>query len=101
MTRQSDETLEVSRAVEHIHRGALALVCALIGGIGLFAMTAWLVIKDGTPVGPHLGLLSQYVPGYSVTWGGSLAGLFYGAVVGGIGGWLIAAVYSGVARFRQ
>jgi len=100
VTRRS-ETLEISRAVAHIHRGALALVCALIAGIGLFTMTAWLVIKDGIVVGPHLALLGQYLPGYSVTWGGSLVGLFYGAVIGGIGGWLIAAIYNGVARLRH
>jgi len=101
LTRQSDEGFEVSRVVAHIHMAVLALVCALMGGIGLFTMTAWLVIKDGTPVGPHLGLLSQYFPGYSVTWGGSFVGLFYSAVVGGVGGWLIAAIYHSVPRLSK
>jgi hypothetical protein len=41
VTRQSDKTLEVSRVVAHI-QAVLALVCALMGGIGLFTMTAWL-----------------------------------------------------------
>jgi hypothetical protein len=101
VTQQDDERLEVTRAVARIHGGVLALVCALLGGVGLFTMTVWLLIKGGTRVGPHLGLLGQYFPGYSVTWGGSLVGLFYGALVGGAIGWLIGAVYNGVVGLRQ
>lgn len=99
--REEDEARAVSRAVARIHRGVLGLVCAFIGSVGLFTMTAWLLIKGGHTVGPHLGLLGQFFPGYSVTWTGSLVGLFYGALVGGIGGWLIGTVYNGVVRLRQ
>ena len=99
--REPDETLAVSRAIVRIHAGVLALVCAIMGGLGLFTMTVWLLIKGGPYVGLHLQLLSQYFPGYSVTWTGSLVGLAYGALVGGIVGWLIGAVYNGVVWLRQ
>jgi hypothetical protein len=79
----------------------LALVCAILGGTGLFTMTLWLVIKGGPRVGEHLGLLGHYFPGYAVTWSGTLVGLFYGAVVGGLVGWIIGAVYNGVVGLRQ
>jgi hypothetical protein len=98
---QDNEMLEVSRAVARIHTGVLVLVCAIMAGMGLFTITAWLVIKGGHRVGPHLALLSQFFPGYSVTWAGSFVGLLYGMIVGGIGGWLIGAVYNGVVGLRE
>ena len=49
---------------------SLALVLALI----LFAATNILVLKGGENVGQHLGILSQYFYGYSVTFVGSLIG---------------------------
>ncbi len=106
MTRRSgetgaDDTGEVSRAVARIHAGVLAVVCGLIGGVGLFTMTVWLLIRGGPRVGQHLSLLGQYFYGYTVTWGGSLVGLVYGAVIGGIVGWLIGAVYNGVVGLRE
>ena len=103
MTVINNETgmREVSRAVVRLQSSVLTLVCALIGGLGLFGMTAWLLIKDGPNVGMHLRLLSHYFIGYSVTWKGSFIGLFYGALVGGIFGWTIGHIYNGVVDIRQ
>ncbi len=95
------ENEELSRAVIRIQAGALAVVCGLIGGIGLFGMTVWLLIKGGESVGMHLQLLGNYFIGYSVTWKGSLIGFFYGALFGGLVGWIIGKIYNGVAGFRQ
>lgn len=77
------------------------MVCALIGGIGMFGMTVWLLIKGGESVGAHLGLLGNYFIGYRVSWGGSLIGFFYGAFLGGAIGWVIGKIYNAVAGFRQ
>lgn len=99
--REPDDTLAVSRAIVRIHAGVLALVCAIIGSLGLFTMTVWLLIKGGPYVGLHLQLLNQYFPGYSVTWTGSAVGFAYGALAGGILGWLIGAVYNGVVWLRR
>jgi hypothetical protein len=101
MTGPRDETFEVGRAVARLHAGVLALVCGAIGGAGLFAMTAWLVIKGGPNVGIHLQLLNQYFYGYSVTWTGSIVGFIYGAVTGAVVGWLIGSVYNIVATLRE
>ena len=65
-------------------------------GLGLFAVTIWLVIKGGDTVGPHLSLLGQYFIGYSVTWGGSFIGLIYGFVVGYGIGYAYARIYNWV-----
>lgn len=101
MPRVKNETEELSSVVVRIHAGVLAVVCALIGGLGLFGMTVWLVVKGGARVGMHLQLLSNYFVGYSVTWKGSLIGFFYGALLGGLIGWTIGRIYNAVAGFRQ
>ena len=101
MTRQPRQTDEISQTLARIKADALALVCALIGGMGLFAMTVWLVIKDGSQAGQHLQLLSNYFVGYSVTWPGAFVGLVYGAITGGGTGWVIGRIYNGVVNVRQ
>jgi len=101
MSIQADERFEVSRAVARIHAGVLAVVCAILGGGGLFIATLWLVIRGGVRIGEHLGLLSWYFYGYSVTWNGAIVGLFWGALVGGAIGWVIGEVYNLVVWVRQ
>ena len=91
---------EISRAVIKIQGGVLAVVCGLIGGLGLFFMTVWLLLKGGPQVGSHLQLLSNYFVGYSVTWPGSFVGLFYGALTGGVLGWSIGMVYNKIVGIR-
>jgi len=73
----------------------------LVGGIMLFVLTLWLVVKGGPIVGPHLGLLGQYLPGYSVTVGGSFVGFAYGLLIGFLFGAFIAVVYNGIAHARD
>lgn len=65
---------------------AIGSVCGLI----LFLATLTLVLKGGEVVGPTLWLLSQYLPGYTVTLWGSLTGLLYGTTLGFIAGWSFA-----------
>ncbi len=83
-----------------IRAAILALVMALLGGTTLFVMTAWLLIKGGPFPGYHLRLLGEFFIGYSVTWPGCFVGFFYGALVGGIGGWTIGLIYNQVVKFR-
>jgi hypothetical protein len=101
MTPQPRQTDEISQTLARIKADALALVCAVIGGVGLFAMTVWLVIKDGPQAGQHLQLLSNYFAGYSVTWPGAFVGLLYGTMTGGVVGWAIGRIYNGVVNVRQ
>jgi|SRR5689334_7330328 hypothetical protein len=100
MTQQLLGKNDIHRALARIRTGALAIVCAMVGGVGLFLMTAWLVVKDGPHVGQHLQLLSNYFIGYSVTWQGSIIGLFYGALCGGAIGWAVGAIYNRIVNFK-
>jgi hypothetical protein len=76
---------------------ALAIAMGCVGALGLWAATAILLVKGAPPgvsVGPHLALLTNFLPGYRVTWPGSVIGLFYGFIIGaGLGG-LIAVVWN-------
>jgi hypothetical protein len=92
---------EIRQAIARIRTNALAVVCALIGGVGLFAMTVWLLIKGGPHVGKNLQLLSNYYIGYTVTWEGSVVGLFYGAMSGGAIGWAVGTIYNGIVNMRE
>ena len=92
---------EIRHAIARIRTNALAAVCALIGGLGLFVMTAWLLIKGGPHVGKNLQLLSNYFIGYTVTWGGSVVGLFYGALCGGASGWAVGTIYNSIVNIRE
>ena len=88
-------------AVARLRVSVMALVFALTGGTLLFVATVWLLIRGGETVGPHLGLLGQYFPGYRVSWVGSLLGFVYGALAGGLLGWSIAWLYNRFADSRR
>ena len=97
----SKEQRILDRTVAKIRSGILSLVFAMVGGAGLFVATAFLIVRGGKNVGAHLGLLVQFYPGYSVTWTGSVIGLVYGALTGGLIGWAIASIYNRLARNRE
>jgi len=96
-----DEMRAVSQMVVRLHATVLAVVGAVVTGMGLFLITVWLVLKGGPQVGVHLQLLRHYFIGYSVSWSGSLLGLCYGALLGGVLGWSVGKIYNGVLLMRQ
>jgi len=77
------------------------VVCGIVCGTVLFAMTAWLLLKGGDVIGPRLALLGEYLPGYTVTWPGSLVGLFYGLLLGFITGFGASWLYNLISRLRR
>ena len=91
-----DEVLK--KAIAHLSARLLGTVLGLIMGFGLFLATMILVLKGGPAVGPHLTLLSQFFPGYSVTFLGSIIGFFYGFVTGFLIGGALGLVYNQIAR---
>ena len=96
----TDERKVIEAAVARLRAGILAIVFAMLCGTGLFVATAWLLIKGGQNVGATLGLLGNYLPGYAVSWPGSIVGLVYGTVIGGAMGWSLARIYNRLARGR-
>ncbi|REK08480.1 MAG: hypothetical protein DWQ36_08905 [Acidobacteria bacterium] len=99
MTRQREEII-LRRAVARLRAAVMAVTFGATGGAALFLATAWLLLRGGENVGQHLGLLRNYLPGYSVTWGGAVLGLAYGVVLGGIAGASLAWTYNRIADLR-
>jgi len=77
------------------------IVLGLLSGSIIFIATIWLVIKGGDLIGPNLGLLAQFFPGYSVTVVGSFIGFFYGFIFGFILGYLVARLYNWILDKRD
>ena len=103
MTRRqptSDEVRAIRATVARLRAGIMALVFGVAGGTVITMATLWLVIQGGEVVGPNLGLLSNYFPGYTVTWSGSIVGFCYGFLVGTLFGWAMAWIYNRVASRR-
>jgi hypothetical protein len=89
------------RTPARLNARAWGLALGLLCGIGLFIATNILILKGGPVVGPHLGLLGAYLPGFRVTFPGSLIGLGYGIVIGYGAGWLMGRVYNALVRHES
>ena len=92
-----EEQRALKAAVEESNEKAWAIGLGLTLAFGLFAATNVLLIKGGTHVGLHLQLLHVYLPGYSVTFAGSVIGFIYAFVLGYLSGRTVIALYHRVA----
>jgi protoporphyrinogen oxidase len=96
----------LAQAFPKLDRVAFGISLGAACGILLFLATLTLVFKGGDAVGPNLGLLQNYFPGYTVTLDGCLLGLLYGFLIGFLGGWVFAflrnvAVFLYTAAIQQ
>ena len=91
-TNQTDESLR--RAISRLNARAWGIAFGLLLGFGLFFATIILVIRGGPHAGQHLRLLRVFLPGYSVSFAGSLVGFVYMFVFGYALGRLISSVYN-------
>jgi protoporphyrinogen oxidase len=82
----------LSQVFLKLDRIALGVSVGIASGLLLALATLILVLKGGPVVGPTLGLLSQYFPGYSVTARGSILGLGYGFLTGFAVAWAFAGL---------
>jgi hypothetical protein len=93
--RRTDVIVEAAFA--RIDIVALATAAGVVGAFVLFLATAWLVQRGAPPglqVGAHLGLLAHFLPGYSVSWAGSLVGFVHGFLVGFCSGAAVGAFWN-------
>lgn len=97
-TRQSNPQIAAAHAVDatiaRMNARAWGVAFALLGGLGILISTWILVLEGGPVVGPHLALLSNFLPGYSVTFVGGLIGFVYIFVIGYALGRLIGTIYN-------
>jgi hypothetical protein len=76
------------------------LALGVLAALSLFTATIVLVLKGGPIVGPHLGLLSAYFPGYRVTVLGAFIGAGYAFFLGYGAGRVLATIYNRIVRRR-
>jgi hypothetical protein len=89
-----DELRHVNKTLMRMHEQGWGIALGLLLGLGLFIATNVLVVRGGPVVGPHLGLLAVFFPGYSVTFLGSLIGFVYAFVVGYGFGRTVSVIYN-------
>lgn len=89
---------EVKTTLLRLNARAWGIAIGLLFGTALFLGTVVLVIRGGPQVGPHLGMLWVFLPGYRVTVGGAFIGFAYAFVIGYAVGRLIGSVYNALAR---
>jgi hypothetical protein len=88
----------IDRSLLRLNTVATAVGLGLLFGAVLFVTTLFLALRDGPYAGPHLGLLGQYFPGYSVTVLGSFVGFVYAFVLGATAGFILSALYNRLTR---
>ena len=74
------------RAFAPLHRSAMGLACGIVFGTLIFLVTVASTVRDWHSA-RHVGLLSQYFIGYSVSIRGALVGLIWGFATGYVFGW--------------
>jgi hypothetical protein len=79
---------------------ALGIGLGALMALQLFVTTNWLVLRGTAPYSKNAALLSQYLPGYSVSFAGSLVGALelFAAVF--VLSHILAGIYNFVARMR-
>ncbi|MEY2543110.1 MAG: hypothetical protein QOE81_571, partial [Verrucomicrobiota bacterium] len=80
----------LSDAFARLDPVALGAGVGTLMGSAICAATVIVLAKGGQQIGPKLSLLSQFYPGYSVTWTGSVIGFLYGLVTGFLFGFAFA-----------
>jgi hypothetical protein len=75
---------------------AFAIACRLIWGLGLFALTWWIIAFDGAS--GERTIIGQVYRGYSISPVGSLIGLVWATPDGFVGGAIFAWLYNLLAQ---
>lgn len=75
--RTAGETLResITHIFPRLDPVALGFALGTTAGIIIFVVTLSLLIRDGGTAGPHLGLLGNFIPGFTVTALGAVVGL--------------------------
>ena len=74
---------------------AFGLACGIMWGLGLFAMTWWIIGFDGAT--GEVTLLGRLYRGYNISPAGSVVGLVWAVVDGFVGGAIFAWLYNRIA----
>ena len=79
---------------------ALGIALGVLLALQLFLTTNWLVVRGTAANSPNAALLGQYLPGYTVSFSGSLVGAMELFAVAFVLSHVLAAIYNFVALER-
>src|SRR5215210_6249839 len=96
--RMAETPDDVKMTLLRLNARAWGIAVGMLFGSALFLGTIVLVMRGGARVGPHLGMLWVFFPGYRVTIGGAFIGFVYAFVIGYAVGRVIGSVYNGLGR---
>jgi hypothetical protein len=71
---------------------AFTIACGLSLGVGTFSLTWWVIAFEGSSTSSNF--ISSLFRGYTFTPAGSLIGLAWGLLDGGLGGFLLAWIHN-------
>lgn len=91
----------LERTVLLLNAHILGIVLGIVAGIIIFVATNFLILKGGEVIGPHLSLLRNFFPFYSVTFIGSIVGFGYGLLAGYVAGFIIASIYNLIVKLKS
>jgi hypothetical protein len=82
---------QLASVLAPIDRRAFGVAIGTACGLGIFLLTAADLLRRPEP-GLNLELLGHYLPGYSLSWAGALAGLAWAFGIGFCAGWFLAFI---------
>jgi hypothetical protein len=80
---------------------ALGTGLGLVAALQLIATTNWLVLRGTAPYSDNAALLGHYLPGYTVSFVGSLIGAVELFALTFLGALLVSTVYNKISRMRH
>ncbi len=88
---------------KHVRLNARSWSLALgsLLGLGLFTVTAALLLRGGERPGDLLEHIDTFFPGYAISWTGALVGAAWGFATGWMAGQLLALVYNRVVASAE
>lgn len=96
-TRRSADASHLGRHVR-IRARAWGSATGIVLGLTLFCATNALLLRGGENVGQNLEQLALYLPGFRVTFVGSLVGALWMYLIGLAVGWSVGGIYNGLTR---
>lgn len=97
----SNATNELTPPTFLMSGNALGIALGVLLALQLFVTTNWLVVRGTAASSPNAALLGEYLPGYTVSFAGSLVGALELFAVAFVFSHVLAAIYNCVARKRM